>query len=397
MLTLLGVVAIWTSSTETSLGGNERLNKQASYQADAGLQEAIARLDYNNAADPTYYIDTVKDHICASPYEFSTIQPAWAAGKSFFRTDGNTEYSVTITPSFENDSYNNGFHEYTAAPTDQLVLYNKGFNYSDSPISAINNATSGFPVFHIVSIGRVRDAGGNVLATATVQADVTKNTININTPGAVYSGACINFLGNAFTITAPGDVAVSTASTNNCTSPTLSSYSGGGLVSGSLKASTPLLQPMSSFLGVGLAQLKGMATLDYTGSSTETGVSWGNFGSQTNAQVVFVDNACKYTGGNCNPGNFHISGGQGYGILVVTGDLEVSGGFEFKGLVYVMGNLKMTGTGGHVTGSIMVQGTSTNTTDIGGNSTITLNRQILADVSKASFTSKMLSWKQIKN
>ena len=43
LLTTLGMYSIWTSNSETALGGNERLNKTAYYVAEAGLNEALAR------------------------------------------------------------------------------------------------------------------------------------------------------------------------------------------------------------------------------------------------------------------------------------------------------------------------------------------------------------------
>ena len=51
-------------------------------------------------------------------------------------------------------------------------------------------------------------------------------------------------------------------------------------------------------------------------------------------------------------GNLRISGGVGQGLLLVAGDLEISGGAEFYGLVVVRGTLRMTGTGGHVVGGV---------------------------------------------
>lgn len=53
------------------------------------------------------------------------------------------------------------------------------------------------------------------------------------------------------------------------------------------------------------------------------------------------------------PGDAKLQGGYGQGILLVGGDLEVSGGFEFYGPVIVKGRLKTTGTGGHFNGAVM--------------------------------------------
>jgi hypothetical protein len=54
-----------------------------------------------------------------------------------------------------------------------------------------------------------------------------------------------------------------------------------------------------------------------------------------------------------SPGDLSISGGKGQGILLVEGNLDVQGGFEFYGPVIVRGRLKTTGTGGHFNGGVM--------------------------------------------
>jgi len=52
-------------------------------------------------------------------------------------------------------------------------------------------------------------------------------------------------------------------------------------------------------------------------------------------------------------GNLKITGGRGQGILLVEGDLSVQGGFEFYGPVIVRGVLSTQGTGGHFNGGVM--------------------------------------------
>lgn len=48
-----------------------------------------------------------------------------------------------------------------------------------------------------------------------------------------------------------------------------------------------------------------------------------------------------------------LTGNKGQGILLVDGDLEISGGFEFYGPVIVRGRIKSTGTGGKLNGGVM--------------------------------------------
>lgn len=52
-------------------------------------------------------------------------------------------------------------------------------------------------------------------------------------------------------------------------------------------------------------------------------------------------------------GDLRLHGGRGQGILVVDGDLAVSGGFRFFGPVLVLGQFDTTGEGGHFRGGVV--------------------------------------------
>jgi hypothetical protein len=69
-------------------------------------------------------------------------------------------------------------------------------------------------------------------------------------------------------------------------------------------------------------------------------------------------------------GDLHISGGRGQGILLVDGDLFISGGFEFTGAVIVRGSLKTTGTGAHISGAVMAANVDLDDNTVTGNSSI---------------------------
>ncbi|MBI4541243.1 MAG: hypothetical protein HY704_17210 [Gemmatimonadetes bacterium] len=64
------------------------------------------------------------------------------------------------------------------------------------------------------------------------------------------------------------------------------------------------------------------------------------------------------------------SSGFGQGILVVEGNLEVTGGFEFFGPVMVKGRLKTTGTGGHFNGGVMAANVDLATSQVLGNAVV---------------------------
>lgn len=70
------------------------------------------------------------------------------------------------------------------------------------------------------------------------------------------------------------------------------------------------------------------------------------------------------------PGNAHLTGGTGQGILLVGGDLSVQGGFKFYGPVIVRGNLKTEGTGGHFNGAVMAANVNLAENSVLGNAVV---------------------------
>jgi len=50
------------------------------------------------------------------------------------------------------------------------------------------------------------------------------------------------------------------------------------------------------------------------------------------------------------------AGNRGQGILLIDGDLELVGGFEWVGLVLVRGKMKIAGTGNKIVGAILTEG-----------------------------------------
>ncbi len=70
------------------------------------------------------------------------------------------------------------------------------------------------------------------------------------------------------------------------------------------------------------------------------------------------------------PGDVKITGDYGQGMLLVQGDLEVSGGFQFFGMVIIRGTLTTTGTGGHFNGAVMAQNVDLDDNRVLGNALV---------------------------
>ncbi len=112
-------------------------------------------------------------------------------------------------------------------------------------------------------------------------------------------------------------------------------------------AATKVINGNSTYTGIGPVVTDGVCVKSQT-------LNWG-------APVHTVPaNPCEsyfpiiYAKSNSS-GVLKLSGGTGQGILLVDGDLEISGGFEFFGPVIVRGRIKATGTsgGGKLTGAVM--------------------------------------------
>lgn len=69
--------------------------------------------------------------------------------------------------------------------------------------------------------------------------------------------------------------------------------------------------------------------------------------------------------------DLQLSGGVGQGILMVNGNLKVTGGAEFYGPVYVKGTLTTTGSGGHFWGGVVAGNADIETNTVLGNAVIT--------------------------
>ncbi len=69
-------------------------------------------------------------------------------------------------------------------------------------------------------------------------------------------------------------------------------------------------------------------------------------------------------------GDIHISGGYGQGILLVEGDLDVQGGFQFFGVVVAKGLIKTTGTGGHFHGAVLAANVDLDENTVLGNALV---------------------------
>ena len=134
---------------------------------------------------------------------------------------------------------------------------------------------------------------------------------------------------------------------------------------------------LTTFGDVTLSDLAAMATMTI-GSGPYNGV----------APSLNADGTCNttdpnnwgdpYTPGPCStyfpiiysPTSTSLTGGYGQGVLVINGDLSVSGGFEFFGPVIVNGSVSSTGTGGHFNGGLIAANVNFDSQKLLGNAVV---------------------------
>ncbi|MDP3775540.1 MAG: hypothetical protein Q8Q85_14870 [Gemmatimonadales bacterium] len=97
-------------------------------------------------------------------------------------------------------------------------------------------------------------------------------------------------------------------------------------------------------------------------------------------------------------GDLKLTGGRGQGILLVERNLEVQGGFEFYGPVIVRGVFSTSGTGGHFNGGVMAANVNLATSSVLGNAVITYSSCAVAQALRYNAPGRLLaqrSWAEL--
>ncbi len=83
-------------------------------------------------------------------------------------------------------------------------------------------------------------------------------------------------------------------------------------------------------------------------------------------------------------GDFNATGGYGQGILLVNGNINVQGGFQFFGPVIATGALTTQGTGGHFNGGVMAANINLGQDVVLGNAVVTYSSCVLMKAMQAN-------------
>ncbi|CAN5208898.1 hypothetical protein BH23GEM2_BH23GEM2_24620 [soil metagenome] len=92
------------------------------------------------------------------------------------------------------------------------------------------------------------------------------------------------------------------------------------------------------------------------------------------------------------PGTVSLSGGRGQGILLVDGDLSVSGGFEFYGPVIVRGTLSTLGqSGSKLNGAVMAANVLLDETTVLGDATVRYSQCTILKAKQAAASPRRIT------
>jgi hypothetical protein len=401
-LTALGAVFMTTSRTETQIAGNVMRHTQSLYLAEAGLNEAMARL-YRPTSTSFIGEDTSAPH------------PGW--GKYLVLTSGNSaldpNYGAADSDGLDNDldglSDESG-EAYPEVPSAQSSLENP-LNYpwvritysldasnnlirygdtDDNPTTRpVKNLTTGDPV---------------ILVTSRGEQGTSKRTLEVElvrTP-APYMDACVyteddvfKFNGQRCIVSgfdhdpatgdtipgAPGVPAIVTTADPNAILADIDPNQEDQVVGPDGPASVAAC-PYDLDLEGWVNEYSPYADFRYVGDTDNPNTT--GWGGLDDYNIVYVKG-----------GDLHLSGSnQGGGLLLVEGSLLVSGAFTWYGMAIVLGDINFTGGGDgiHVYGGVMSHGQVTRN-DIGGQADILYCSYTLQKLSELKGF-QVLSWKE---
>jgi Tfp pilus assembly protein PilX len=259
----------------------------------------------------------------------------------------------------------------------------------------INNANNF--VYYLTATGNVTE-GGTLWAGASRTLAITTKIryANINPPAALTTRGKTAVKGNALitgdNVTPPAWGPYCTGFPAGGTTGVLTndtsviSTSGKGAVAGTPKWDQDSNIVDSTFTNFGdldwaqltaLARLEGKDITSLGSSINNTGPSVTAGKCNTNVLTNWGDTLPSAPCGTYFPLIYHPgpilhiqSGGQGQGILLVDGTLDLRGGFLFYGIIIVQGNFETQGNGNRIVGAVMASNEATIDQSIVGGSEV---------------------------
>lgn len=374
LFTAAGVTFVAVTKSEKQIAGNQMSGTQAMYSAEAGISEALLRM--NNPSDAANYIGP------PNAYHGWGRYIVLEAGKSALDTEG----AALASDGWDNDadSYVDESGErysevlskqpvatnaprYPYVRVEYKMRSNKLVRFGDADGNAatppVENLTIGAPVL------RLNARGEKGTANKVIEAEAVRYPF-VDVNSAVWSGKSLKLNGNAFLIdgndhemvapydTIPGATPVAGIETLGPTSDAPLGSGQENNVLGLGGTGSVLQSPFTYDFNSILATAADMADYKLSGGTT-LGSSDPPLGTLAAPKLTLCD------------GNLDIAGTwTGAGILVVNGNLRMTGGCQFQGIVVCLGDLSLAGGGpadvARIVGGLIYQGTVIDDSSVGG-------------------------------
>jgi Tfp pilus assembly protein PilX len=352
-LMLLGTTAFILSSTDIKIGGNFRNNQLTLQVAMAGAERAreLLRLENLGSSNSSTFSD-----------ELNSTTRKGANGV----LDGYS--STTDDVPLTTGTLNN-------------VTYNAYLSNDSADGANSTTDSNGKVMITSVAIGP-SNAKAQVQIVVTIQPPPSS-------PATIYSKGDVTGNGSSLTISGNDACGAGTALAPIYTKdPATTNLNGNPTLQGS--PSTPQHGMLDIDIPAYIDTLKPGATTVTADQNNAT------FGSASNYQTVYSwpDDPAHF-----NNQGLKLQNVTGYGVLLVKGDLELGGGFQWNGIILATGSVTLNGGGGNpinIYGQIF-SGTST-LTDVTVNGSNTIGYDS-CKVKKAMAGSplKVVNWKQNYN
>ena len=286
-----------------------------------------------------------------------------------------------------------------------------------TPIITRLNST----LFLVSARGEQLDGSGTVIARRTLATlgRLTPTVVDVQaavtSKGVVKVGGTSTVDGNDHTPTGWTDCPALGAAKSGVRTDQTVAVTGAATTLGSPPTTTHDATVVDSLFTNPFNDLKAMATITLPGGNyngmapTTTGSPLScnranqlNWGEPWRSPTPGVVSQCQgYFPVIYSPGSLQLQTGRGEGILLVDGDLDVRGNFEFTGLIIVTGQLKSNGTGNKITGGVLAQNADLgDLTTLIGNPVANYSACAVSKALSSSASVKPLterSWAQLNN
>ncbi len=360
------------------------------------------------------------------------VAGAFFAGHLEQRTGRNTLYAAQAADAAEQgvagvvsdwDQFN--LNNIAVGTTTSLGTITVGRTRYTQDVRRLNN-----DLFLVQSLGSRVDAAGTPLAQRKVAMVARLSYVTATANAAVTAGKTVNFNGNAFEVVGNDSVPQGWSGEPGCTTGaakagvrTAETVTASGQQADNIVGNPPKVEHdptvtanfFNIFGDVTFDDLKKSAdivlpnTTPYNGAApsltagapqrcnTADQMNWGephrNGGGYT-AQCVNYFPILYGSGTQTKL----AAGGRGQGLLLVEGDLEISGGFEWTGLIVAKGGIKITGNGNKIVGALLAQDVAVDDQNsISGNTTLQFSSCALSKAIQGSAFAEpltMRSWVQ---